>query len=101
MDTYPRTDIRGDGQVVVIKFSDGMKFEILPAFKNNTIWGWDGTYKYPDSHMGGNWMSTNPKAEQDAIKEKMNNQMDFCMIRVNIFVILETTISKVIICQEY
>ena len=37
---------------------------------NNTIWGWDGTYKYPDSHMGGNWMSTNPKAEQDAIKEK-------------------------------
>ena len=70
LDTYPRTDIRGDGQVVVIKFSDGMKFEILPAFKNNTIWGWDGTYKYPDSHMGGNWMSTNPKAEQDAIKEK-------------------------------
>lgn len=41
LDTYPRTDIRGDGQVVVIKFSDGMKFEILPAFKNNTIWGWD------------------------------------------------------------
>lgn len=70
LDTYPRTDIRGDGQVVVIKFSDGMKFEILPAFKNNTIWGWDGTYKYPDSHMGGNWMSTNPKAEQEAIKEK-------------------------------
>ena len=67
---YPKTDISGDGQVVVIKFSDGMKFEILPAFKNNTIWGWDGTYKYPDSHMGGNWMSTNPKAEQDAIKEK-------------------------------
>lgn len=70
LDTYPRTDIRGDGQVVVIKFGDGMKFEILPAFKNNTIFGWDGTYKYPDSHMGGNWMSTNPKAEQDAIKEK-------------------------------
>ena len=46
-------------------------------------------------------MSTNPKAEQDAIKEKMNNRMDFCMMRVNIFVILETTISKVIICQEY
>lgn len=70
LETYPKTDIRGDGQVVVIKFSDGMKFEILPAFKNNTILGWDGTYKYPDSHMGGNWMSTNPKAEQDAIKEK-------------------------------
>ena len=34
-------------------------------------------------------------------KKKMNNRMDFCMMRVNIFVILETTISKVIICQEY
>lgn len=68
--TYPKTDIKGDGQVVVVQFSDDMKFEILPAFKNNTIWGWDGTYKYPDTHMGGNWMSTNPKAEQDAIKEK-------------------------------
>ena len=46
-------------------------------------------------------MSTNPKAEQDAIKEKNEQSMDFCMMRVNIFVILETTISKVIICQEY
>lgn len=70
LDAYPKTDIKGDGQVVVVKFSDDMNFEILPAFKNNTIWGWDGTYKYPNSHMGGNWMSTNPKAEQDAIKEK-------------------------------
>lgn len=68
--TYPNTNIKGDGQVVVVKFSDGMKFEILPAFKNNTIWGWDGTYKYPDTHMGGNWMTTNPKAEQEAMKEK-------------------------------
>ncbi len=71
--TYPNTDIKGDGQVVVVKFSDGMKFEILPAFKNNSIWGWDGTYKYPDTHMGGNWMTTNPKAEQDAMKEKNND----------------------------
>lgn len=68
--TYPNTNIKGDGQVVVVKFSDGMKFEILPAFRNNTIWGWDGTYKYPDTHMGGNWMTTNPKAEQEAMKEK-------------------------------
>lgn len=72
LDTYPNTKIKGDGQVVVIRFSDGMKFEILPAFRNNTIWGWDGTYKYPDTHMGGNWMTTNPKAEQEAIKEKNN-----------------------------
>lgn len=68
--TYPNTNIKGDGQVVVVKFSDGMRFEILPAFRNNSIWGWDGTYKYPDTHMGGNWMTTNPKAEQEAMKEK-------------------------------
>lgn len=75
-DTYSRTDVKGDGQVVVVNFSDGMKFEILPAFKNVDIFGeWDGTYVYPDSHMGGNWLTTNPKAEQDAMKEK--NAKDF------------------------
>lgn len=72
--TYPNTSIRGDGQVVVVNFSDGMKFEILPAFQHMVGYGyyrqWDGTYIYPDSNMGGNWLSTNPKAEQDAIAEK-------------------------------
>lgn len=68
--TYPRTDVKGAGQVVAIKFSDGMRFEILPAFQNKSIWGWDGTYKYPDTHMGGNWLSTNPIGEQEAMKEK-------------------------------
>lgn len=72
--TYPNTSIRGDGQVVVVNFSDGMKFEILPAFQRMVGYGyyrqWDGTYIYPDSNMGGNWLSTNPKAEQDAIAEK-------------------------------
>lgn len=28
--TYPKSNIRGDGQVVVVDFSDGMKFELLP-----------------------------------------------------------------------
>lgn len=71
LETYPNTDIKGDGQVVVVNFSDGMKFEILPAFQNVSIWGsWDGTYKYPNTHMGGNWMTTNPMAEQNAMDEK-------------------------------
>lgn len=74
INSYPRSDIRADGQVVKISFSDGMKFEILPAFQNKDLWGsWDGTYKYPDSNMGGNWCSTNPKAEQDAMKQKNNS----------------------------
>lgn len=63
--TYPRSDIRADGQIVKIAFSDGMYFEILPSFKN-----YDGTFTYPDTNMGGNWKSTNPKAEQEAMKEK-------------------------------
>ena len=73
LETYPTTDVKGDGQVVIVKFSDGMKFEILPTFRKIDWFGnWDGTYKYPDTHMGGNWMTTNPKAEQDAMDEKDN-----------------------------
>lgn len=71
---YPRTDIRADGQVVKVSFSDGMKFEILPAFKkSNLYYPSNSTYEYPDSNMGGNWMTTNPLAEQDAMKKKNSN----------------------------
>lgn len=71
LDSYPRTDIRADGQVVVVQFSDGMKFEVLPAFQDLNYWGeWKGTYIYPDTHMGGNWLTTNPIAEQEAMKRK-------------------------------
>ena len=67
--SYPRSDIHADGQVVVISFSDGMKFEILPAFSHTDFWGKE-LYTYPDTNMGGNWRSTNPKAEQKAMHEK-------------------------------
>lgn len=70
LNTYPRSDVRADGQVVKIAFSDGMYFEIVPAFKS-----WDGSYKYPDANTGGSWCSTNPKAEQEAMmhKNKISN----------------------------
>lgn len=69
--TYPRSDIKADGQVVDIFFSDGMKFEILPAFQQLDWSGnWNGKYDYPDSNMGGNWLTTDPKAEQQAMKRK-------------------------------
>lgn len=69
--TYPRSDIRADGQVVKIAFSDEIRFEILPAFRSVNYWSQsDSTYTYPDSNMGGNWRSTNPKVEQDAMKTK-------------------------------
>ena len=62
--SYPNTDVSADGQVVVVTFSDEMKFEVLPAFQRNN------SYIYPDSNMGGNWLSTNPIAEQNAMKQK-------------------------------
>lgn len=65
LSAYPRSDVRADGQVAKISFSDGMYFEIVPAFKS-----WDGCYKYPDSNTGGSWKSTNPKAEQEAMAQK-------------------------------
>lgn len=70
LSTYPNTDIRGDGQVVVLKFSDGMKFELLPAFEHVDSWGTSGGYDYADTHMGGRWLATYPKDEQIAMKEK-------------------------------
>lgn len=69
--TYPNSDVRPDGQVVKVNFSDGIKFEILPAFQQLDYFGiWNGLYDYPDSNMGGCWLSTNPKAEQEAMKQK-------------------------------
>lgn len=66
--TYPNSDVRADGQVVVIRFADKMKFEVLPAFQQFDWLGrWNGKYDYPDTNMGGNWRSTNPKAEQEAM----------------------------------
>ncbi len=74
LDTFHRSDVRGDGQVVIIRFFDGIKFEILPAFKHMDFRGnWTGTYDYPDSNMGGNWLSTSPKSEQLAM-EKRNRE---------------------------
>lgn len=67
--TYINTDIGGDGQVIVVKFSDGMMFEVVPAFKNNG----GESYTYPDSNDGGSWEVTYPILEINAINE-LNNQ---------------------------
>lgn len=68
--TWSTSNIHADGQVVVVKFSDGMRFEILPAFKDTYSWTNDDTYTYADTNSGGRWLSTNPKAEQEAMREK-------------------------------
>ena len=60
---YPDTNIKGDGQVVVIDFSDGRKIELVPAFEQP-----DGSFIYPDSHKEGSWGTTKPKLEIEKCK---------------------------------
>lgn len=62
--SYPRTNIRADGQVIKVEFSDGIKFEVVPVFKSIF-----GLFIYPDTNDGGTWKSTKPKAEQKAMEE--------------------------------
>jgi hypothetical protein len=62
--TYPKTDVGGDGQVVVVEFSDGMKFEVVSCFINK-----DNSFTYPDSNDGGRWRSTDPLPEIQAVAD--------------------------------
>lgn len=66
--TYSTSHIKGDGQVIGINFSDGINFEIVPAFLNK-----DGSYTYPDTNNGGSWKTTDPKKEIDAMNTRNNN----------------------------
>ena len=59
---YPKTDIKGDGQAVVVDFTDrGYTIDLVPAFLRA-----DGAYDYPDTHDGGSWKKTDPIPEQQA-----------------------------------
>jgi hypothetical protein len=65
LNTYPGSAVIGDGQVVVVEFTDNMKFEIAPGFELS-----DGSFKCPNSNGGGYWYITNPRAEQNEINNK-------------------------------
>ena len=65
--TYSTTSIRGDGQVILVPFRDGITFEVVPAFINK-----DDSYTYPDANDGGRWRTTNPKPEIEAIRSRNN-----------------------------
>lgn len=66
--TYSTSYLKGDGQVIGINFSDGINFEIVPAFINE-----DGSYTYPDTNNGGSWKITDPKKEIDAMNSRNND----------------------------
>lgn len=75
---YPRTTLRGDGQVVVIEFT-AYTVELVPGFMQS-----DDRFKYPDTHDGGSWKYTDPLSEQDecaACDDRSNkNYYNFCHI---------------------
>jgi hypothetical protein len=75
--TYSSTSIRADGQVILVPFTDGITFEVVPAFSNTA-----GSYTYPDANDGGSWKSTNPKPEIEAIQTRNtacnNNLFSLC-----------------------
>ncbi|MBA2850837.1 putative nucleotidyltransferase [Methanococcus maripaludis] len=67
LNVHSTTRMKGDGQVVVVEYSDGISFDVVPAFLRD-----DGGYYHVDTHNGGRWKVTYPKHEIDAINE-MNN----------------------------
>lgn len=62
--TYPSTDVSGDGQVVVVRFSDGTQFDVVPAFEKT-----DESFLFPDSNDGGKWKKCDPRPEIAAIQK--------------------------------
>jgi hypothetical protein len=60
--TYPATDMRGDGQVVVVGFED-FDVEVVPAFTLT-----NGRYWICDTNAGGRYKETDPKAEMNYIE---------------------------------
>jgi len=63
--TYANSYVGGDGQVVALNFTDGIRFEILPVFVNTS-----NTFTFADSNGGGSWRSCDPRAEMAAFSAR-------------------------------
>lgn len=64
---YPKTKVRGDGQVVVVDF-EKFRVEVLPSFYNAE----DRSYTYGDSNDGGSWCKCKPIQEIEAVTTQNN-----------------------------
>jgi hypothetical protein len=75
--TYSKTSIKADGQVILVPFTDGITFEVVPGFLNT-----DDSYTFPDARSSGSWRTTNPKPEIGAIRTRNadcnNNLVPLC-----------------------
>lgn len=60
--TYSSTTMRGDGQVVLVRFNT-INVEVVPAFLLD-----NGRYWICDTHDGGSYKETAPQAEADLIQ---------------------------------
>ena len=74
--TYSTTILKADGQIISVPFSDGVSFEVLPAFINK-----DGSYTFANTNNGGSWKITDPKAEINAIND-MNKKCNYNLKRL-------------------
>ena len=63
--TYSKTSLKADGQVILVPFTDGITFEVVPAFLNK-----DDSYTHPDANDGGSWETTNPRPEIEALRTR-------------------------------
>lgn len=64
LEKYSRTEIKGDGQVVVVDF-ESQHVEVVPCHKISNY-----TYEYPDTHNGGTWKTTSPDLDIQEMKSK-------------------------------
>lgn len=69
-DTYPDTDMRGDGQVIIVHF-ESYNLEVVPAFQLK-----NGQYWICNTHDGGSYKQTDPWAEVRYIEavDQANNR---------------------------
>lgn len=93
--TYPNTDMRGDGQVVVVRFAS-YGVEVVPAFELT-----NGQFWICDTNGGGRYKTADPRAEFESIKTSndqtagntrdlirmMKRWQEYCAVPLKSFVI--------------
>lgn len=63
LEKYPATGIRGDGQVVVVPFTNGHSVELLPGWRTTK-----DQFLVPNTHDGGHWQVVDHDAEIAQVK---------------------------------